>query len=137
LPASSICEAENIPGHEPRVDLTARTSLEEPALSLSKGMAESQSVQISFSTLSIHLHSCPGGPLSSTLSSRLERIRISYIAVPPKPTYAAFRKESRTKFANATKLDRKSGVAQGRDLQFHSDRTQMPTSDPLTQPDSL
>jgi hypothetical protein len=34
-----------------------------------------------------------------------------------------------------TKLDRKSGVAQGRDLQFHSDRTQMPTSDPLiTQP---
>jgi len=26
-------------------------------------------------------------------------------------TYAAFRKESRTKFANATKLDRKSGGA--------------------------
>jgi hypothetical protein len=37
-----------------------------------------------------------------------------------------------------TKLERKSGVAQGRDLQFHSDRRQMPTSDPLiTQPDSL
>jgi hypothetical protein len=34
-------------------------------------------------------------------------------------TYAAFRKESRMKFANATKPDRKSGVAEGRDLQFH------------------
>jgi hypothetical protein len=28
-----------------------------------------------------------------------------------KATYAAFRKESRTKFANAAKLDRKSGGA--------------------------
>jgi hypothetical protein len=65
----------------------------------------------SFSILSIHLHSCQGGPLPSTLSSRLKRTRISYIAVPPKVTYAAFRKESRTKFANATKLDRKSGGA--------------------------
>jgi hypothetical protein len=35
----------------------------------------------------------------------------SYSAVPPKATYAAFRKESRTKFVNATKLDRKSGGA--------------------------
>jgi hypothetical protein len=48
-----------------------------------------------------------------------------------------FLKESRTEFANATKVDRKFGVAQGRDLQFYSDRTQMPTSNPLTQPDSL
>ena len=32
---------------------------------------------------------------------------------------AAFRKETRMKFANAPNLDRKSGVAQGRDLQFH------------------
>ena len=31
---------------------------------------------------------------------------------------AAFRKESRMKFANATKLDRKSGVAQWSDLRF-------------------
>jgi hypothetical protein len=62
------------------------------------------------------------------LSSRLERTRISYIAVPHEATYAAF-SESRTKFAKATNLDRKSGVAQGRDLQFHSDRTQMPTGD--------
>ena len=31
---------------------------------------------------------------------------------------AAFRKESRMKFASATKLDRKSGVAQWRDLRF-------------------
>jgi hypothetical protein len=35
----------------------------------------------------------------------------SYNAVPPKATYAAFRKESCTKFVNATKLDRKSGGA--------------------------
>jgi len=47
-----------------------------------------------FSTLSIHLHSCQGGPLPSTLSSRLERIRISYIAVPPKATYAAFARKA-------------------------------------------
>jgi hypothetical protein len=37
---------------------------------------------------------------------------------PTTATYAAFRKESRMKFANATKLDRKSGVAQWRDLLF-------------------
>jgi hypothetical protein len=45
------------------------------------------------------------------LSSRPERTRISYIAGTPKFTYAAFRKESRMKFANATNLNRKSGVA--------------------------
>jgi hypothetical protein len=33
-------------------------------------------------------------------------------------TCAAFRKESRMNFANATKFDRKSGVAEG-DLLFH------------------
>jgi len=54
-------------------------------------------------------------------------------AAPPKATYAAF-PESRTKCANATKLDGKYGAAQRRDLQFHSDRTQMPTSDQPTQP---
>jgi hypothetical protein len=37
------------------------------------------------------------------LSSRPERTRISYIAAPRKATYAAFRKESRMKFANAIK----------------------------------
>jgi hypothetical protein len=36
--------------------------------------------------------------------------RIFYIAVPPKATYAAFRKESGMKFVNATNLDRKFGV---------------------------
>jgi hypothetical protein len=35
-----------------------------------------------------------------------QRTRISCIAVPPKATYAAFRKESRAKFANAAKLDK-------------------------------
>jgi hypothetical protein len=50
-------------------------------------------------------------PLSNQLSSRPERTRISYIAEPPKATYAAFRKESRMKFANATSLNRKSGGA--------------------------
>jgi hypothetical protein len=52
------------------------------------------------------------------LSSRPERTRISYIAATPKSTHAAFCKESRMKFANATKLDRKSGVAEWRDLRF-------------------
>jgi hypothetical protein len=34
-------------------------------------------------------------------------------------TCAAFSKESRMRFVNATKLDRKSGGAKPRDLQFH------------------
>jgi hypothetical protein len=37
---------------------------------------------------------------------------------------AAFHKESRMKFANATKSDRKSGVAKWRDLQFLLPSTQ-------------
>src|ERR1700691_523307 len=36
----------------------------------------------------------------------------------PTPACAAFSKESRMKFANATNLHRKSGVAQWRDLRF-------------------
>jgi hypothetical protein len=52
------------------------------------------------------------------LSSRPERTRISYIAEPPVATYAASRKGSRMKLANATNLNRKSGVAQWRDLLF-------------------
>jgi hypothetical protein len=52
------------------------------------------------------------------LSSRPERTRISCYAASPATTCAAFGKESRMKFANATKFDRKSGVAEGRDLQF-------------------
>src|SRR5277367_607954 len=36
----------------------------------------------------------------------------------PTPACAAFSKESRMKSANATKLDRKSGVAEWRDLRF-------------------
>ena len=53
-----------------------------------------------------------------TLSSRPERTRISYIAALTVATYAAFSKESRMRFANATNLNRKSGVAQWKDLQF-------------------
>jgi hypothetical protein len=52
------------------------------------------------------------------LSSRPERTRISYIAALTVATFAAFSKESRMKFANAANLDRKSGVAQWRDLRF-------------------
>ena len=50
-----------------------------------------------------------GSSTQTELSSRPERTRISYLAAPPKATFAAFRKESRMKFANATDLDRKSG----------------------------
>jgi hypothetical protein len=45
------------------------------------------------------------------LSSRPERTRISCHAALDMAACAAFRKESRMKFANATKFDRKSGVA--------------------------
>jgi hypothetical protein len=41
-----------------------------------------------------------------------------YIAAPTVATYAAFGKERRMKFANATNLNRKSGVARSRDLLF-------------------
>jgi len=47
----------------------------------------------------------------SPLSSRQERTRISCYLAPTMAACAAFFKESRMKFANATKLDRKSGVA--------------------------
>ena len=70
-------------------------------------------------TLSIPVYPCQGVPLPSALSSRPERTRISYIAALTVATFAAFSKESRMKFANAANLDRKSGVAQWRDLLFH------------------
>jgi hypothetical protein len=57
----------------------------------------------------------PSG-LSSRLSRRAvepERTQISYIAALSKATYAAFRKESRIKFANATKVHRNSGERSG------------------------
>ncbi len=50
------------------------------------------------------------------LSSRPERTRISCHAALDKTACAALRKESRMKFANATKFYRKSGGAQWRDL---------------------
>jgi hypothetical protein len=53
-----------------------------------------------------------------TLSSRPERTRISCHAALDIAACAAFRKESRMKFASATNLDRKSGVAEWRDLRF-------------------
>ena len=69
-------------------------------------------------SLACALMLCQGGPPPSNLSSRPERTRISYIATPPAATYAASRKGSRKNFANATDLNRKSGVAQWRDLRF-------------------
>jgi hypothetical protein len=45
------------------------------------------------------------------LSSRPERTRISCHVALDTAACAAFRKESRMKFASATNLDRKSGVA--------------------------
>jgi hypothetical protein len=48
---------------------------------------------------------------ATELSSRPERTRISCHAALDMAACAAFRKESRMKFANATKFDRKSGVA--------------------------
>jgi hypothetical protein len=52
------------------------------------------------------------------LSSRPERTRISCYAALDKAACAPFRKEGRMKFDNATKIHRKSGVAQWRDLRF-------------------
>ena len=55
---------------------------------------------------------------STNLSSRPERTRISCRAALDMATCAAFFKESRMKIANTTKLNRKSGVAEWRDLRF-------------------
>jgi hypothetical protein len=55
---------------------------------------------------------------ATDLSSRPERTRISCYVPPDMATRAAFVKESRMKVANATKLNRKSGVAEWRDLRF-------------------
>jgi hypothetical protein len=58
------------------------------------------------------------GLLGPDLSFRPKRTRISYFAAINTPTSAALRRERRTNFSNATELDRKSGVAQRRDLLF-------------------
>jgi hypothetical protein len=50
------------------------------------------------------------------LSSRPERTRISCHAALDKAACAPFRKEGRRKRTNATKVNRKSGVAERRDL---------------------
>jgi hypothetical protein len=52
------------------------------------------------------------------LSSRPERTRISCHAALDKTACAPFLKERRMMFANATNLNRKSGVAQWRDPRF-------------------
>ncbi len=49
--------------------------------------------------------------VTNELSSRPERTRISCHAAVDKATCAPFRKERRMKFAEATKLHRKSGGA--------------------------
>jgi hypothetical protein len=49
---------------------------------------------------------------------RPERTRISCYSALERTTCAAFIKESRMDFASATNLDRKSGVAEWRDLRF-------------------
>ncbi len=77
----------------------------------------------------------PGnGPFPSTtlsfLPSRLERTRISCHVALETTGCAAFRKESRMKFANATNINRKSGVAEGRDLQCASTPPRFPRATP-------
>jgi hypothetical protein len=52
------------------------------------------------------------------LSSRPKRTRISCLAALDTTTCAAFIKESRMRFADATELYRKSGVAKWRELLF-------------------
>jgi hypothetical protein len=56
--------------------------------------------------------------------------RISYYAAPPTTTYAAFIEESRMKFADPTKLDRKSGGSGGicGSLNQHLIQTEAPPS---------
>src|SRR5580698_8179219 len=73
----------------------------------------------------------------SPVSSRPERTRISCHAALYKATYAPFRKEGRMDCNNATKPNRKSGVAQWRDLQFilRSIQFEWKSNPPLCHPD--
>jgi hypothetical protein len=66
----------------------------------------------------LHLALLSMGAPPSPLSSRPERIRISYFALLATTTGAALRKESRMQTLKATGLHRKSGGAQWRDLRF-------------------
>jgi hypothetical protein len=63
--------------------------------------------------------------MPSPLSSRPQRTRISCHATLDEAAYAPFRKEGRMKCVNATKSNRKSGVAQWRDLQFRGHPLEM------------
>jgi hypothetical protein len=54
--------------------------------------------------------------VTTELSSRPERTRISYFALLARSTCAALSKESRMQIINATGLNRKSGGASWRDL---------------------
>jgi hypothetical protein len=58
------------------------------------------------------------GIVTLSLSSRPKRTRISCHAALETTACAAFSKESRMKFANATNTDRKFGEAERRDLRF-------------------
>jgi hypothetical protein len=60
----------------------------------------------------------PTSQSQTEVSSRPERTRISCHASLDKTTFAPFRKEGRMKCINATKFQRKSGVAQWRDLLY-------------------
>jgi hypothetical protein len=61
----------------------------------------------------------------SPLSSRPKRTRISCRAALDRTAYAPFLKEGRMNCDNATKSNRKSGVAQWRDLQFREPLVEM------------
>jgi hypothetical protein len=56
--------------------------------------------------------------VATELASRPERTRISCHAARETTACAAFSRESRMKFASATNINRKSGVAQWRYLRF-------------------
>jgi hypothetical protein len=74
----------------------------------------------------------PPSPLSSRLPRLAvgpERTRICCLAAPKIPTRAAFLKEGRMEFASAKDLNRKSGVAQRRDLQCAYIPSKGPTSE--------
>src|ERR1700761_5812518 len=78
----------------------------------------------------VHLPRSQPSTKTANLSSRPERTRISCIAALDTPAYAPFRKERRTRFAQAATPHRKSGVAQWRDLRFTSTRIQVLPSEP-------
>ena len=102
-------------GDEKRLLSSNRSLLEAPPSPLSSrpGFPVTQHRTRQRVRLSARKGACSSRNPPASTGNPGERTRISYYAAPEMATCAAFLEESRMKFADPTKLDRKSGAAEG------------------------